>query len=179
MDNCFDIRSASERDVPLLPIIEQRAAALFLDRAEHLGLTAEGLQHVTSEDVLACAQQQGRLWVATVNSGEVVGFALVILVDDLAHLKEVDVLPEHGRQGIGTALVQTVCAWARGLGIPAVTLSTFREVPWNAPFYARLGFQVVSPIEVSPGHVELMNRESDRGLRSDRRILMRYETGTS
>ena len=172
----FRIRSALERDIPSLPDIERRAAALYCDRAEQFGITPEALQRVTSEDVLSCARREGRLWVATITSGEVVGFALVLMVDGLAHLKEVDVLPDHGRQGIGTALVRTVCRWAERHGIPAVTLSTFREVPWNAPFYARLGFQPVSPTEVSAGHVELMDREKDRGLRSDHRVLMRYQT---
>jgi GNAT superfamily N-acetyltransferase len=177
MRKSFDIRLASELDVPFLPDIERRASALFLDWAEDLGLTAEGLQQVTSEDILSGAQREGRLWVATVNSGEVVGFALVLMVDDLAHLKEVDVLPDHGRKGIGTSLVRAVCRWAEHHGIPAVTLSTFREVPWNAPFYARLGFHVASPTEVSPGHKKLMDSERDRGLRSDLRVLMRYKTG--
>ena len=177
MNSSFDIRSASERDVPFLPDIERRAAALFLEWAGDLGLTREGLQQVTPEYVFSCAVREGHLWVATVNSGEVVGFALVLMVDDLAHLKELDVLPNHGRKGIGTALVRAVCQWAELQGIAAVTLSTFREVPWNAPFYVRLGFHVVSPTEASPGHVELMDRERDRGLRSDLRVLMRFETG--
>ena len=32
-------------------------------------------------------------------------------------------------------------ALARARGLPAVTLSTFREIPWNAPFYAAYGFR--------------------------------------
>jgi hypothetical protein len=27
-----------------------------------------------------------------------------------------------------------------------VTLTTFRDVPWNAPFYRRLGFEVVDEL---------------------------------
>ena len=145
MGNSFDIRSALERDVPFLPEIERQASALFLDWAEELDLTADKLQQVTPENVFLSAQRKGLLWVATVNSVEVVGFALVKWVDGLVHLKELDVLPNHGRKGIGTGLVRTVCLWAEEKGIPAVTLTTFRDIPWNAPFYARLEFQVVSP----------------------------------
>ncbi len=172
----FNIRLASGRDLPFLPDIERRAAALFLDRMEDLGLTAEGLEQVTFASAFSSAQREGHLWVATVHSGRVVGFALVVIVDGLAHLKEVDVLPDYGRHGIGKALVETVCHWARGDGIPAVTLTTFRDVPWNAPFYAKLGFRVVDPSEIAPEHVALMDREREQGLRSDLRVLMRYRT---
>ena len=177
MDKSLNIRPALAQDVSLLPDIERRAATLYLDWTKELGLTAEQLQQVTSADIFARAQRESRLWVATVNAGEVVGFALVLMVDGLAHLKELDVLPDHGRQGIGAGLVRTVCQWAEGHGIPAVTLSTFRNVPWNAPFYSRLGFRVVSPSEISPGHMALINREREQGLRSDLRVLMSYPTG--
>lgn len=49
--------------------------------------------------------------------------------------------PEHGRRGIGGALVGSVCDWARASGIASVTLTTYREIPWNEPFYRRLGFE--------------------------------------
>jgi GNAT superfamily N-acetyltransferase len=55
------------------------------------------------------------------------------------HLEEMDVLPEHAGQGLGAALIEAVCSWAHTRGFDAVTLSTFRDVPWNAPFYPRHG----------------------------------------
>ena len=177
MDNSFDIRSALARDTPFLPEIERQASALFLDWLEELDLTADKLQQVTSEDIFSSAQRKGLLWVATVNSVELVGFALVQWVDGLAHLKELDVLPNYGRKGIGTGLVQTVCQWAEETGISAVTLTTFRHVPWNAPFYAQLGFQVVSPNQTLPEHLALISCERAQGLRSDLRVLMSYKTG--
>lgn len=63
---------------------------------------------------------------------------------------EVDCLPEiearaavlftglADRQGLGTALLEAVCSWAKARGFPAVTLSTFRDVPSDGPFYRRL-----------------------------------------
>jgi GNAT superfamily N-acetyltransferase len=69
-----------------------------------------------------------------------VGFALVkMLADDLPHLEEIDVHPSHGRRGLGTALVREVCEWATLRGHVMLTLTTFRAVAWNLPFYARLG----------------------------------------
>ncbi|MBW4457630.1 MAG: GNAT family N-acetyltransferase [Nostoc indistinguendum CM1-VF10] len=54
---------------------------------------------------------------------------------------QIDVAPEHGQRGIGSALVGTVCTWAKQQGYRIVSLSTFRDIPWNAPFYSKLGFQ--------------------------------------
>ena len=76
--------------------------------------------------LLAAATREGRLWVATA-AGQPVGFAhLEVLAPDLVHLEELDVLPWHGRRGIGTALVRAVCAWAKEHGFARVTLTTFR-----------------------------------------------------
>src|SRR5271165_3964159 len=69
-----------------------------------------------------------------------VGFASVEIVDGLAHLWQLSVRPSHGRRGVGTALVEAVCQWAGSQGYEAVTLTTYRDVPWNGPFYRRLGF---------------------------------------
>jgi GNAT superfamily N-acetyltransferase len=72
-----------------------------------------------------------------------VGFAAVDEVAGVAHLWQIAVLPSAGRQGYGTALMEAVFEWARSLGYPALTLTTFRDVPWNAPYYERFGFRVV------------------------------------
>ncbi len=176
MGHSFKIRPAVVEDLPALPEIERGAATLFFDRIEELGLSPEKLAQNTSDDHFLRAQEEGHLWVAAEESDQLVGFVMVRMVDRLAHLKEVDVLPAHGRRGIGKGLVLTVCSWAKDRGIPAVTLSTFRDVPWNAPFYMKLGFEVVSPADISPGHEELMLREKERGLRPDLRVLMQYRT---
>ena len=60
---------------------------------------------------------------------------------DRPHLEEVDVHPDHGRRGVGTALVRAVCDWVRRSGHAEITLTTFRALPWNMPFYRRLGFE--------------------------------------
>ena len=73
-----------------------------------------------------------------------VGFAHVGILEPLvAHLKEVDVHPDHGHRGIGTRLVMAVCKSVGLAGYAFVTLTTFRDVPWNMPLYAKLGFQEV------------------------------------
>lgn len=72
-----------------------------------------------------------------------VGFVSVDLVDGDAHIDQLSVLPERGGRGIGRDLLDRAVRWAREEGLSGVTLTTFRDVPWNAPFYARVGFEVV------------------------------------
>ncbi|MFI9386890.1 GNAT family N-acetyltransferase [Kutzneria sp. NPDC052558] len=70
-----------------------------------------------------------------------VGFAYVGEVDDGLHLHQLAVHPDHGRQGLGTALLSAVFARAAGR---AVTLTTFRHIPWNEPWYRARGFTAVT-----------------------------------
>jgi GNAT superfamily N-acetyltransferase len=90
-----------------------------------------------------------------------VGFASVDVVDDVAHVWQLSVLPSAGRRGIGTALMHTVADWARAEGFNAVTLTTFRDVPWNAPFYAKLGFEPLDAL--TPELTIIRQRERDIG----------------
>ena len=172
----YDIRFALPADVPLLPAIERVSGLLFKSYPSDLGLTDDIYEHVNSVATFEQAREAGHLWVAAVSGGTVVGFAMVLQIGGYAHLDELDVLPQHGRQGIGSALLGTVCSWAKSKGYPAVTLRTFRDVPWNRPFYQRMGFQVVESSVLSPDHLELESIEQRRGLRIDIRVTMAYKT---
>jgi GrpB-like predicted nucleotidyltransferase (UPF0157 family) len=121
---------------------------------------------------LAETQRAGRLWVA--RDGErVVGFAHVLLVAGEPHLEEIDVLRSHGRRGIGRLLVFTVKRWAEDAGYAGVTLSTFRDVPWNEPFYARCGFRPVPAAELSTELRKIVAKEPANGLDPATRLVMR------
>ena len=101
------------------------------------------------------------------------GFAHVeVLERDAAHLEEIDVDPRHGRRGLGTKLVLQVCDWAAGKGYASVTLTTFRDIPWNMPFYARLGFSIVATEHLSPALRAVVEDETRRGLDPSRRVVM-------
>jgi GNAT superfamily N-acetyltransferase len=86
-----------------------------------------------------------------------VGFACVGIVDDVAHLWQLSVCPSASRRGRGAALVEAVCDWAASKGYAAVTLTTFRDVAWNGPFYARMGFRVFT--DLTPGLAAIRDRE--------------------
>ena len=172
----YHIRKADRDDVVYLPAIERRAAQLFADRLDALGLTADGLNQVNSLEDLARACQARMLWVAQDTAGERVGFALVLDFGDYAHLDELSVVPEHGQRGVGSALLSQVCEWATAAGYSAVTLRTFRHVPWNAPFYQRRGFCIIDSAKLTSRHIELEQAEQQQGLCTDLRVAMIYST---
>ena len=70
-----------------------------------------------------------------------------------------------------------MCQWAKKTGYPAVTLSTFRDVPWNGPFYARHGFRALEPGELGEGLRRVVEGERERGLQTDLRVVMRWDAG--
>jgi GNAT superfamily N-acetyltransferase len=168
MRDGYVIRSAMASDIPRLHGIERSAAALFAQ----FGLTEIFSRLLTSASDLEEGLRTNRLWVATVRDDEVVGFALACIVGDHAHLDELDVVPDHGRRGIGTALVEAFLRWAHNSGLPGATLTTLRHVPWNAPFYQRFGFRVLAPGELSPALSELLREEIERGLPAENRVAM-------
>lgn len=168
------IVSASPAHVPLLADIERSAATLFRD-----AVPAELLEHVTPESDFLNAQKEGRLWVALGPNDEPVGFARAVVAGTRVHLAELDVLPTHGRRGIGTALVRAVEDWADSGEFSEITLTTYRDLPWNAPFYARLGFTVVPE---AYWDADMRRRfEEEAGLDSERarRLVMHRSRGTA
>jgi GNAT superfamily N-acetyltransferase len=75
-----------------------------------------------------------------------VAFVVIEIVDGQPHIWQLSVHPDHARRGLGTALIAAVCEWALANGFEAITLTTFRDVPWNGPFYASRGFVLVDDL---------------------------------
>src|ERR1041385_298384 len=165
----YRIIKARPKDVPYLAAIELAAARMLAGHAPESVLT-----ETTSTEELEEAQKAGYLWVAVAHDNPV-GFAhLKVLDDAVVHLEEIDVHPEHGRRGIGTQLVQTICGWAAAKGYRYATLPTFRHVPWNMPFYTRLGFEELPPGELTAELIAIIEDETDRGLDPRSRVPMRF-----
>jgi GNAT superfamily N-acetyltransferase len=170
LDPQYSIIAARPSDIPELGKIEKAAVRLL---AGHL--PESHLEETTDEEELRAAHAGERLWVACCGDRPV-GFALAEpLSPAVLHLEEVDVHPDHGRRGLGAALVRQVCDWAARRGYSAVTLTTFRDLPWNMSFYARLGFEVVADDEQSVELREIVAEEASRGLDPQRRVVMRYQ----
>ncbi len=71
--------------------------------------------------------------------------------------------------------MRAVCDGARARGIATVTLCTFRDIPWNAPFYQRLGFRILDEDELTPGLAARVREEELGGLARELRAAMRLE----
>jgi GNAT superfamily N-acetyltransferase len=166
----YAIRSAKPSEYALLPDIERSASTLF-DSLPPMGIDNHGPTGVAF--IEACGRA-GAVFVATADDRPV-GFALVGFLDRALHIHELDVAAPHGRRGLGRRLVEQACAFAAAEGAPAVTLSTFRDVPWNAPFYRKLGFHFVPQNQWTPAFIMLHHREMELGLPVERRGFMRKD----
>ncbi|MDI2129634.1 GNAT family N-acetyltransferase [Yinghuangia seranimata] len=164
------IRPATAADSPVLQDIETAAGELF----RSTGMDAIADDEPFPADVLARYAHDGRSWVA-VDDDRPVGYLLVDLVDGNWHIEQVSVHPDHAGHGIGRALIDHVADEARRAGSPALTLTTFTEVPWNAPYYARCGFRALPDDEVTPGLRAVRATEAEHGLDRWPRVCMRRE----
>jgi GNAT superfamily N-acetyltransferase len=165
------ITAASSEHLAAIPRIEIAVAAMFSE----IDLPLEIRYLVTDSKVLIDAQQDGRVWMALDQTGAPVGFALADTLDGNAHLDEMDVLPDYGRQGIGTRLLLRFIDWARAANFDYATLVTFRDLPWNAPFYARSGFVAMQPDEIGDELHELLTGEARAGIDVQKRICMQFD----
>ena len=102
-----------------------------------------------------------------------VAYLLKDVVDGAGHVAQVSVLPGHARQGLGRVLLENACEWALGNGLKAVTLTTFANIPWNAPYYERCGFRTLPADNLTPGLLSIRREEADHRLDARPRVCMR------
>ncbi len=133
------IRHARVEDLPQLAGVENAADQALKD-------LLHPPRWLPAIDGAARAEAPGFLLVALEPpEGPVIGFAHVLEVDEATHLEQLSVAPEAARRGVGSALLQAVLVAARVRGAHNVTLRTFRDIPFNRPFYERFGFTVTQP----------------------------------
>lgn len=163
------IRAARPDDLPALREVERAAGAMFRD----VGMAAVADDEPPPVAELAAFQRDARAWVATNLADEPVGYLLAEVVDGNAHIAQVSVHPSHARRGLGRAMIDAVASWADERGLAALTLTTFADVPWNAPYYGRLGFHVLTDDEMGGGLRRIREHEAARGLTLWPRVAMR------
>lgn len=154
------IRRPRPDEIQLLPQIEREADERF--RRVRLQLVVDMPGH--SVEALRHAWHRGLLWVAPSPTDRPVGFVFMKLTPQVAWLDQLSVLDRWQGRGFGAALIDRAQATARVLGYNALHLTTYRNVPWNRPFYLRRGFvelgrgeltramRVVLMTEVQHGH---------------------------
>jgi GNAT superfamily N-acetyltransferase len=165
------VRAVREEDLPRLQAIERAAGALF--RTVDMPEIAD--EAPPTLDELARYQQAGSAWAAVDTTDGPVAYLIAEAVDGGLHIEQVSVDPRYARLGIGRELIEHAAQRARAGHLAALTLTTFRDVPWNAPYYARCGFRTLSADEVTPGLVAIKDREVAHGLDRWPRVCMRRD----
>ena len=159
----MEIRTARPDELPLLPPIERASGGPFRDF---------GMPEIADDDPMPLSTLAHlHVWVA-VDPHPVAWVAVEVLPEDrAAHVEQICVHPDHARRGIGAALLDHVDRWAATRGLEALTLTTFRDIPWNGPYYRRLGFHEVA--DLSPGLTAVVAAETARGLDPATRVGLR------
>lgn len=149
------------------------------ERFRHVGLGDIADDAPTSRSLLEGHVEAGTAWVACDGDDRVIGFATSSIVDGDAHLDHISVIPAASGHGAGRSLIDGVLDWARAGRRDFITLTTFRDIPWNGPYYARLGFRTLAASEMGPGLTRIRTREKRDGLDIRERIAMRRSTQVS
>ncbi|WP_328391760.1 GNAT family N-acetyltransferase [Nocardia sp. NBC_00416] len=154
------IRDATVADIPVLQDIEVRAGEPFATA----GMDAVAGDEPLPARVLGEFVLDGRAWVWDMDGRGAVGYLIASTVDGNAHIDQVSVLPEYRGARIGRRLIDHAVRWAAEHRLPAITLTTFTEVPWNGPYYQRLGFRYLEPAAETPQLRALRTAEIEHGL---------------
>ncbi|MFD0273491.1 GNAT family N-acetyltransferase [Kitasatospora sp. NPDC127111] len=162
------IREVRIEELPLLQEIERAAGRCFRD----IGMPEIADDEPLPLDELARYERAGLAWVAVDGSDTPVAYLIADHVDGNLHVEQVSVHPDSARRGVGRSLLEHLAGRAAAHGIPALTLTTFAGVPWNAPYYARCGFQPLDDEVLSPGLREIRTREAAHGLDRWPRVVM-------
>jgi len=154
------IRLSRGSDLEVLSAIEKAADAAFLGVGLALIADADAPDPTSYE----ASHRAGRLLVATSADQMVLGFVRLEIVDEQAHIEQVSVHPDHSRQGVGIALLNAAERWAIDVGYSQMTLTTYREVPWNGPYYSRLGWISIADAVCGPELAAVRQHETALGL---------------
>ncbi|WP_040485064.1 GNAT family N-acetyltransferase [Lutibaculum baratangense] len=163
------IRHASLRDADELPEIERSSGEIYRG--------VPGLEWIADDDVQSAELHrrlitEGVAFVAEEELRGRVGFLNGELAPDGLHIWQLAVHPACQRRGIGRRLIEAAETLAASRGANALTLTTFRDVPWNEPYYRRLGFRTLPASEVGSRLRLILQKERQGGLPMDRRCAM-------
>lgn len=168
----FTVRRAQSADASTLPAIERSAAALFRCDPSLAWLADAAVPDAEHHQM---AIEKGQVWVAQSADNELMGFLSAIEVDNELHIQEISVSQQFQGQGAGRKLLLTALEHARKRELYGLTLTTFRDLPWNEPFYRQFGFETLGSAAIGPRLTTVLNNEINHGLPGQRRCAMRLK----
>lgn len=163
------IRAVHPDELTLLQNIEVAAGRCFRD----VGMAEIARDEPLPLEELARYQQAGLAWVAVDATDVPVAYLIADRVDGNLHVEQVSVHPDSAHRRIGRSLLEHLAERAVAEAVPALTLTTFAEVPWNAPYYARCGFEPLDDAELGAGLRKIRDQEAAHGLDRWPRLCMR------
>ncbi|SMG28905.1 GNAT family N-acetyltransferase [Cedecea sp. NFIX57] len=166
--------ATDSRDIDELQRVEAVAARRFLAVPELAFLASAG---VTDRQTHAAAIENKLAWKVTGNDGRIHGFCYCERHEDTLYLAEISTHPDFQRQGVGAMLLAEVKRMGQLLGVSQITLTTYRDVSWNAPWYGRHGFVVIDDAALTPMLARCLAHQRDEGLMVLPRCAMRYLLG--
>jgi GNAT superfamily N-acetyltransferase len=166
------IRPVAPDELEILRDIERAAGRSFRE----IGMPEIADDEPLPVETLEAYRRAGRAWTTVDAADRPVAYMITDLVDGNVHIEQVSVHPDHARRGLGRALLDRAWERARADGVPALTLTTFADVPWNAPYYLRCGFRILAENRWTPGLRAIRQQEAAHGLDRWPRVCMRRET---
>ena len=167
----YNIRKTQGSDLEHLEAVERLAGNAFRNLPELAWLADDSVTSVVEHKRLLA---HGYSWVAYRTASQAIaGFLLAEILEGDFYIREVSVSEAHQKKGIGSKLIAIALEGAKSLGVPAATLTTFKDVLWNAPYYERLGFVILKDDALPPYLKRTLQEEVNAGLPSDRRCAMR------
>mgnify|MGYP003628068385 CR=1 FL=1 len=160
-------RLARPDEVEIVRDIQRATGRMFLD-TPYPEIAAHAPD---SAEELAYAQDNWWLWVSVTGDDRPAGALRVLPHDEGLHIRQLDVHPEFSGQKRTVGLVRAVQRFFGGRGLARLTLTTFADVPWNAPYYARIGFAPVAGDSLS-GALAAALAEDAAGFPAASRIAM-------
>jgi len=169
-EEMLNIRTATDEDAPILPDIERASGTIF---RQWPGLEWIADDAVQTKDEHLALIANGLALVAEMPGSGIVAFLNGEMTPDTLHIRQVAVHPDwHGR-GIGRRLIETAQEIAKGRGANVLTLTTFKTVPWNEPYYARLGLVTLTSDELDTRLRDVWTSEERAGLPMALRCAMK------
>ncbi|MFE4692724.1 GNAT family N-acetyltransferase [Streptomyces sp. NPDC056749] len=165
------IRPVSADELPRLQDIERAAGQCFRD----VGMPEVAEDEPLPVRELARYRHNGLAWVAVDPADVPVAYLIAESVDGNLHIEQVSVHPDQARRAVGRMLLDHLADHAVAAGVPALTLTTFADVPWNAPYYTRCGFHPLDDRALGPGLREIRSQEAAHGLDRWPRVCMRRD----
>ncbi|WP_092782180.1 GNAT family N-acetyltransferase [Rhodospira trueperi] len=163
------IRPATPDDAPCLPAIERSSGAVFRSLPDLAWVADDDVQSEACHlDLIA----RGKAWVCVDEDDRPTGFLNGHGVGDVFHILQMAVLHDLQGRGLGVALIEEAKRFSMSRNMRALTLTTFRDVPWNAPFYRRRGFRILDEHELDERLRGILNHEAEAGFPRERRCAM-------